>query len=75
MLWDTGLCRCAPQVLNTLGRKILIPEWSGDLFTAVITSLFVPVAALVPSICLWRLEVEALACKVVVKGRKGRQRC
>lgn len=40
VLWDTGLCPCAPQVLNALGRKTLIPERSRDLFTAVITFTF-----------------------------------
>lgn len=75
-LWDTGLCLCSPSPECLVGRETPVPEWSRDLFTVVITfTLCVPLAALIPRICLWRLEVEALAWKIVLKGRKGRQRC
>lgn len=73
MLSDTALCHCAPQVLNASRVERLIPEWSRDLLAVVITFTFF--AAQIPRICLWRLEVEALACKIVLKGRKAGQRC
>ena len=68
-------CVCCSRVLSEchVCRKNLIPKWSRDLFTILINCTFcVPLAALIPSICLLETSGKGISLQNLSKRKVGR---
>lgn len=68
-------CLCCSRVLSEchVCRKNLIPKWSRDLFTILINCTFcVPLAALIPSICLLEASGKGISLQNLSKQKVDR---